>query len=54
MPEPATFRPHWPLPERRDRDEAVVDGKPVGDRLAIAAQAIPGGTQQRSQLSLNE
>jgi hypothetical protein len=44
MPEPATFQPIWPLPAALDKEEVSVEGKPVAERLTIAAQGIPGRT----------
>ena len=52
MPEKPTFHPIWPLPgagagqggsSSCSREEVCVQGRPVRERLATAALAIPGG-----------
>ncbi|CAL8466609.1 g6145 [Coccomyxa elongata] len=42
MPEPATFQPVWPLPAALDKDEILVEGHPVAERLMVASNGVPG------------
>lgn len=42
LPEPATFQPIWPLPAALDKDEILVEGHPVAERLMVASNGVPG------------